>query len=101
MKYLLNLFLLLIVVISVNAQKVKPGLNLTKGNTYYMISSVNSSILQTINTEDNKVSLALSFKMAFKVTDVLDSVYNMEVSYQSLSMKIRDQWQYRNGFKKD
>jgi hypothetical protein len=88
MKFLFSLILLLLVLIQVKAQKVKPALNLTKGNTYYMISSTNSDILQTFNGQDNKIKLALSFKMVFKVNDILDSLYSMEVSYQSLNMKI-------------
>lgn len=88
MKFLFSLILLLLVLIQVKAQKVKPALNLIKGNIYYMISSTNSDILQTFNGQDNKIKLALSFKMAFKVNDILDSLYSMEVSYQSLNMKI-------------
>ncbi|HEY2580299.1 MAG TPA: DUF6263 family protein [Mucilaginibacter sp.] len=89
MKYLLSLFFLLFVVISVRAQKVRLTLNLTRGKTYYMVSSASSNISQIINTENNKINLATSFKIAFKVTDVSDSVYNMEASYQSLSLKVR------------
>jgi hypothetical protein len=54
-----------------------------------MVSSANSNISQIINTENNKINLTTSFKIAFKVTDVIDSVYNMEASYQSLSLKVR------------
>ena len=91
MKYLLSLFLISFLVISVEAQKVKPALNLTKGTTYYLISSTKTGILQTINTENNKINLTLSFKMAFKITDIIDTVYNVEASYESLSFKINTQ----------
>ena len=89
MKYIYGLLLLCITASSSIAQKVKPQLNLKKGNTYYMISSASSAIVQTLNSEENSLTLVFTLKMAFKVIDIKDTVYNMEVSYQSIDMKIQ------------
>jgi hypothetical protein len=88
MKHLSHTLLLLIAVNYCSAQKFKLALNLAKGNTYYLTTSAKSAILQTVSGQQNAVNLALNFKMAFKVTGVADTVYSMEVSYQSLSMKM-------------
>ncbi len=88
MKYPLSLLLLIVVLTPCRAQKFKPALHLTKGDTYYLASTGTSAIVQSISGHENKVNITLSFSMAFKVTDVIDSVYKMEVRYQSLAMKI-------------
>jgi hypothetical protein len=88
MKYLLYTLLFLVAVNYCNAQKFKPALNLTKGNTYYLTTNAGSVIVQTASGQQNTVNLSFNFKMAFKVTGATDSVYSMEVSYQSLSMKM-------------
>jgi hypothetical protein len=88
MKHILHTLLLLIAVNYCSAQKFKPALNLTKGNTYYLTTSAKSAILQTVSGQQNAVNLAFNFRMAFKVTGIADTVYSMEVSYQSLSMKM-------------
>ncbi|MFI5139382.1 MAG: DUF6263 family protein [Sphingobacteriales bacterium] len=89
MKYFLNFFLLLIVCVPCGAQRLKLSLYLKKGNTYYMAGTSNSAILQSVNGQENKVNSVLSYRIAFKVIGVMDSVYNMEVRYQSLAMKIK------------
>ena len=89
MKYILNLLLLLVVLTPCQAQKYKPALHLTRGETYYLASTGTSAIVQSMSGHENKVNITLSFNMAFKVTDVMDSVYKMEVRYQSLAMTIR------------
>ncbi|ASU35876.1 DUF6263 family protein [Mucilaginibacter xinganensis] len=70
------------------AQKFKPALNLTKGSTYYLTTTAGSAVKQTISGQQNAINLTFTFKMAFKVTGIADSVYSMEVSYQSLGMKM-------------
>jgi hypothetical protein len=88
-KYLLTFLWVLVSFIPCRAQKIKPALHLIKGNTYYLTSSGSSTIVQSIDGQENKINLILSFRMAFKVIDITDSVYNMEVSYQTLDMKIQ------------
>lgn len=89
MKYFLIPLLLLLVFGSSSAQHLRLSLNLIKGNTYYMTGTSNSAVVQTVNGQENEINLGLSYKIAFKVTDVMDSVYNMEVRYQYLDMKIK------------
>ncbi|WP_183563915.1 DUF6263 family protein [Mucilaginibacter sp. SP1R1] len=89
MKYLFNLFLLLIVSVSCQAQKLKLTLNLTKGNTYSMVTNTVSTIKQTINGQANNVDLTIAGTTSFKVLNADDSVYYMEVNYKSLSMKMQ------------
>lgn len=89
MKYVFGVLLSLLFFSTSIAQKVKPALNLKKGSTYYMVSNANSTIVQTLNSQENILNLTFVFKMAFKVIDVLDTTYNMEVSYQAINMKIQ------------
>ena len=89
MKYFLNLLLLLVMLTPCRAQKFKPELNLVKGDTYYMASTGTSTIVQSVNGQENKVNIVIASRMAFKVTGIKDSVYTMEVSYQSLETKIQ------------
>jgi hypothetical protein len=89
MKRYLPIILLITAVNFCLAQKVKPALNLTKGNTYYLLNNATSTIIQTYNGQQNTINLGLTAKVAFKVLDVMDTVYNMEVTYQALDMKIQ------------
>ncbi len=87
MKYLLFLFSFLIVT-TCSAQKFRPAIHLAKGDTYYLVSTGTSAIVQSVNGTQNKVNLTLGYKMAFKVTGGTDTTYDIEVSYQALAMKI-------------
>src|SRR6202012_3577786 len=89
MKNLFNTMVLMFVVLACQAQKVQPELNLTAGNTYYNISVVNSTISQTFSGQSMSYGISISAKTAFKVTDIKDTVYNMEVTYKSIGMKIQ------------
>jgi len=89
MKYFFNFLILSLLFNQCEAQHLKLSLNLKKGNTYYILGTSNTAITQTINGQENNTNLGLSYKMAFKVISVIDSVYNMEVSYQTLNMKIK------------
>ena len=89
MKYTLTALTLFVSLSFCYAQKVKPALHLAKGNTYYMSSNATSNIVQLVNGKENNINLSFSFNIAFKVIDVVDTVFNMEVSYQNLNMKIQ------------
>lgn len=89
MKYLFTLSLLLIGTITCHAQKFKPALHLTKGNTYNMITSTTSAIQQTMNGQVNNINVTISGTTAFKVLNADDSLYYMEVNYKSLGMKMQ------------
>lgn len=88
MKHVLYSLLLMGVISHCYSQKFKPALNLVKGNTYYLTSNASSTIIQTVSGQQSTVNLSFSFNMAFKVLNLTDSVYNMEVSYNWLIMKM-------------
>jgi hypothetical protein len=88
-KYILTFCLIITTALLAKAQKVKPLLHLAIGQTYYLESNGTSSTLQNVNGTQKKVNIGLSFKMAFKITGVKDTVYQMEARYQSLDMKIK------------
>ncbi|HEY8930080.1 MAG TPA: DUF6263 family protein [Mucilaginibacter sp.] len=88
MKIFLNAFVLLCIAGYCRAQKFTPSLNLVKGNTYYYSTNATSAVVQTISGQQNALNLGITFKMAFKVVGIADTVYQMEVSYQTLVMKI-------------
>ena len=88
MKILLSCLLSIIILAPCEAQKVKPALNLVKGNTYYTVSTVTSSILQSYNGQDVTVAVDMTSKTAYTITDVKDTVYTMQVSYANITMKI-------------
>jgi len=48
----------------------------------------NTTILQTVNGQENKIATVLTYRIAFKVLAITDTVYKMEVRYQSLDMVV-------------
>jgi len=64
------------------------GLNLTKGEVYFQKMISNASVIQTVNGQEMKMNMILNGKMSYKVIDIQDSIYQMEVRYESLSMKM-------------
>jgi len=88
MKHLF-IFLLLFTLINACMAQNEPLLRLANGETYYLNSTGTSSVMQSVNGRQERVNIALSYRMAFKVTNVKDSIYTMQVSYQTLQMKIR------------
>jgi hypothetical protein len=70
-------------------KKVKPALNLVKGNTYFNVSNVTTTIAQTINNNAVNYNVGMTVKMANKVIDIKDTVYDLEVSYQHIDMKMQ------------
>ena len=89
MKYFINLFLLLMVVTTSQAQKFKLVLNLTKGNTYNMVTTTTSAIKQTVNGQVNNINITIVGNTSFKVLNADDSLYYMEVTYKKLDMKMQ------------
>ncbi len=70
------------------AQKARPSLHLTIGETYYLTSSTTSTNVQGVNGSENRVNVSVTLRLAFKVTAIQDAVYLMDVSYQSIDMRI-------------
>ncbi len=88
MKTLSTIFLAIVFFTSAQAHKEKFGLNLTAGQTYYQKSSSQMTIIQTINNQLLNIEMTINGNMSFKVTDIQNSLYNMEVRYESLTMKM-------------
>jgi len=89
MKIFLSIFLLITVLVPCHAQKVKPALNLIKGNTYYSISDLNTAITQTMNGQAITYTIGMSTKTSYKVLDAKDTVYILEVNYKNVGMKMQ------------
>lgn len=88
MKKILNLFIAFILLTSCQAQKEKLELNLSKGEIYNQKMISNVSILQTINGQQVNMKMSINAKMTYKVTDIQNAIYDMEVRYESLIMKM-------------
>lgn len=88
MKKIITLLITLVIVTSCQGQKEKLQLNLTKGETYNQKITSNTSIIQTINGQQVNIEMSLNATMAYKVTDIRNTVYDMEVRYESLTMKM-------------
>ena len=88
MKKFLSLIIGLVFLTSCQGQKETLELNLTKGVIYRQNMTSNSSILQTIEGQRIKMDMSIGGKMTYKVIDFQDDLYEMEVRYESLSMKM-------------
>jgi len=88
MKRIFTLLVGLFLLISCQAQKTQLGLNLTKGEVYSQKLTSNVSILQTINGQQVNMKMSISGIMTYKVIDIKNTVYDMEVRYESLIMKM-------------
>src|ERR1700733_10367398 len=73
----------------VKAQKTRPLLHLAKGQAYYLESTDTSASLQSVGGKENKVNTIISFRIAFSVAGITDTLYSLEARYQSLAMKIK------------
>lgn len=83
-----SLFLIGLLLLSfyASAQKVSPQLNLVKGATYSTISKNVSRINQTINGQPMEINMVINGKISFNVAGIRDSLYDMQVKYDSLSL---------------
>jgi len=88
MKRIVNLLIGLILLASCQAQKEKLELKLIKGNLYTQNITSNSTVIQTLNGQQMNINMTIKAKMTYKVIDIQDAVYNLEVRYESLIMKI-------------
>lgn len=87
MKKILN-FLLVLLLVSCQAQKEKFELNLVKGEMYTQKMISSTSVIQTINGQLFNMNMSINGKTTYKVTGIQDSVYDMEVRFENLSMKM-------------
>lgn len=70
------------------AKTEKLALNLQKGETYTQVQFSKMAINQTINGEENTILMNISGKTTYRVLDVVNSVYDLEVKFASLSMSM-------------
>jgi hypothetical protein len=88
MKRILFYSLAALILTSCHSKKEKLELNLTKGHIYNQKMVANMSIMETLNGQQMNMMMTIAGKMTFKVLDIQNSVYDMEVLYKSLSMKM-------------
>ena len=88
MKRIINLLIGLILLTSCQAQKEKLELNLTKGNIYTQNMTSNSTVIETLNGQQMNINMTIKAKITYRVIDIQDAVYNLEVRYESLIMKM-------------
>lgn len=88
MKRIINFLFALILVSYCQAQKERYELNLTKGEIYTQKMVSNISIVQTVNGQQLNINMSIIGNMTYKVIDIQNSVYDLEVRYESLSMKM-------------
>ncbi|MCC8408851.1 DUF6263 family protein [Mucilaginibacter sp. UR6-1] len=88
MKKLWGTAFLLLFTFLATGQKLRPALNLTKGNTYTLILKQTTTTNQTIRERPLETRLILSAKMSFTVTDVQDTLYTVKAKYDSVSLQM-------------
>src|SRR5437868_420280 len=97
--------LLSIVIISesIFGQKQILGFNLMNGTTYYHTMQSSSSIKEDINGQNINMDMTISGKIAYRVKNFKDTVYDMDVTYEELAMtmKLPDREMTFNSNKKD
>jgi hypothetical protein len=88
MKTLLTLLGSVILLIPCSAQKVMLQLNLEKGGIYSQNLVSNLSINESVNGQQINILMTIDGKMSYKVIEIQDNIYDMEVRYVSLNMKM-------------
>ncbi|RYZ94545.1 MAG: hypothetical protein EOP47_27655 [Sphingobacteriaceae bacterium] len=82
------LFFLILSCVTGKAQKISLGLHLTKGATYHLQIASNLKTTQTINGNLLESELSTAVKVSFTVTGIRDSLYDMQVRYDSLNLTL-------------
>jgi uncharacterized protein YajQ (UPF0234 family) len=88
MKNALTIAFTLLISIGCFAQKEKVELNLTKGQTYVQRMVTDMTIGQTVAEQQLDIKMTMNAKITYRVINVMDSVYDLEVKYENLSMKM-------------
>lgn len=88
MKKILNVLVVFLLLTACQTQKEKLGLNLSKGEVYHQKMNSKVSIEQTVNGQPMNINMSYNASMSYKVTDLQEGVYEMEVRYESLVMKM-------------
>jgi len=88
MKKLLLILISVFIVATCHAQKHTLALNLVKGSTYAQKMTANTSIIQTIGSQQMDTKIMILGQLEYKVKDIQNEMYDMEVSYKSLEMSL-------------
>jgi hypothetical protein len=82
------LVLSFLLVSSTYAQRIKLQLGFEKGHTYSQVQNTKMVMAQNINGQDIITTIEITAKTNFHVKDVRDSVFMIDVSYESLNTKM-------------
>ncbi len=74
--------------ISCQAQKQKLELNLEVGEIYSQNMTSNMTVTQTINSQQMNIDVTIIGKTTYRVTNVEDTLYSIDVKYENLTMKM-------------
>lgn len=88
MKKTFHFVLAFVLVIPGLAQKEKLSLNLLKNENYLHKISSKASIVQTVNGQEMEIQVAIRGTTNYKITGIQDSIYELEVNYVRLSLKM-------------
>ena len=88
MKTIFSIALSMLLLTSCQPSKEKLQLNLSKGETYYQKIVSDMSLSQTINGQEMKINMVITGATSYKVLDIQDTIYDMQVQYENLSMKM-------------
>jgi hypothetical protein len=89
-----NIFLIALTLLTSTiclAQKEKIELRLVKGETYVQRMTSDAVITQDLNGQSMIIKMGIDGKMNYKVTEVMDTIYTIEVGYESLGFKMEMQ----------
>jgi hypothetical protein len=70
------------------AQKVKLVLNLKIDSVYYLDNAASLTMVQSIAGQEQKINTEINGRIANKVIAIRDTVYEIEVRYKTISMRM-------------
>ncbi|TVQ93593.1 MAG: hypothetical protein EA393_02035 [Bacteroidetes bacterium] len=88
MKLLRYIIPAVLFIVSCNNEAIKPQLNLETGQIYYHNLISEASIEQKIMGQDMGVNMTSSAKMSYHVLDKKDDVYEIDVTYEKMAIKM-------------
>jgi hypothetical protein len=80
--------LMLLTSICCYAQKVKLVLNLKIDSVYYLDNTASLTMVQSIAGQEQKINTEINGRIANKVIAIRDTVYEIEVRYKTISMRM-------------
>jgi hypothetical protein len=89
MKNQLFTLLFAIAALSCKAQATELNLNLEAGKSYKQVTEYKSTINQTFNGQSMEIIMTMKGAVDYLVTAVNDSIYDLEVRYESLGMSMK------------